>query len=161
MAITLGTDGYCAATDVQSKLQRTYSTTSKPTTAQVEGFITSAFHRINGILDARGYATPIPTTKTVASAILKEINLLGASAQAEEAANAIAMAGNISNLAVSLREQYEAEIKRLSKGETSLVDATETDATPAQADEQTPSGSFNLDDDGAERDPTFTRTMKF
>lgn len=152
---------YCAYTDVQNKLQRTYTTTSKPTQAQVTAFCVAIFNKLNGILDARGYATPINTTATVASAILLEISLLGAAAQAEEAANAIGMAGNVSGLAISLREQYEAEIKRLSKGETSLVDATEGTGTPSQVDEQTSSGSFNLDDDDVEREPTFTRTMRF
>jgi len=161
MSITLGTDCYNEVADVQAKLQRTFSATSKPTTAQVEGFCTSVFHELNGILDARGYSTPIPTTKTVASKILKEIALLGSAAMAEEATQAIGMAGSVSPLSVSLREQYDVRLKRISRGETTLVDATEGTGTPAQADEQSPSGSFSPDDDGVERDPTFTRTMKF
>ena len=152
---------YCIYSDVESRLQRTYSTTSKPTQAQVTAFCVTVFNKINGILDARGYTQPVDTAATVASAILKEISTLGASAMAEEAKQSIGMAGSVSTLAVSLREQYEAEIRRLSKGELSLVDATEGTGTLAQADEQTPSGSFSLDDDGNERDPVFSRTMKF
>lgn len=154
---------YCAYTDVQSKLQRTYTDTpaTVPTKAEVSAFCVTIFNRLNGLLDARGYAVPINTSYTAASAILKDIATLGASALAEEAANAISQTGSVSPLAVSLREQWEAEIRHLTKGETSLVDAPDSSAVPANIADSAPVGTFNLDTDGDERDSTFTRVMEF
>ena len=60
MAITLSTDGYCEATDVAALLQNlTISTTSKPTTAQVETMITEDFGEINAMLVAANIVAPV------------------------------------------------------------------------------------------------------
>ena len=59
MAITLSLDGYCEATDVAAELQQlTISTTSEPTTAQVEAFITEEFALIGGMLIGSNYTHP-------------------------------------------------------------------------------------------------------
>ena len=157
MAVTY----YCVIGDIQAKLGRTYSASTKPTSTQVTAFITDTFAEINGVLDARGYSVPIPTTATTATTILKNINVLGAAALAEDAGQSVSMAGSISAQAESLRAQYAEKIDLLGRGRITLVDATETDYTPAQGDEQTPVGQFNVDDDDEERDPVFTRTMEF
>lgn len=152
---------YCAYTDVQSKLQRTYTTATVPTQAEVTAFCVTIFNRLNGLLDARGYAVPINTSYTAASSILKEVATIGTAALAEEAANAISQTGSVSPLAISLREQWETELKHLAKGETSLVDAPDASAIINPIAGNPPTGQFNEDDDGDERDSTFTRVMEF
>lgn len=61
MTITLSLDGYCLATDVAALLQShiTINTTSKPTTAQTEEFITRYFGEIGGMLVGAKYVHPI------------------------------------------------------------------------------------------------------
>lgn len=60
MATTLSTDGYCEAADVQALCQSlTISTTSNPTTAEVEGFIKQDFGLIGGMLAGVGYVHPV------------------------------------------------------------------------------------------------------
>jgi len=159
MPITLGTDGYAVAADVQAiNQQRTYTTTTKPTLAQVIDFITDSFWEINGLLDAQGYTVPVATTATKASLILQRINALGGAVLAEEAAYSVGM-GNENARTVSMREQYEKRLDLLRKGEVSLIDAARGTDSPNIVNEKTPAGSFNLDSSGVERAPSFTRTM--
>lgn len=60
MAITLSTDGYAEAADVSALCQQlTISTTSNPTTAEVEAYLSEDFSIINGMLQAAEYTTPV------------------------------------------------------------------------------------------------------
>ena len=60
MAITLSETGYCIATDVAALVQQlTISSSSDPTTTEVEGFITDEFHTINGMLSAQHIVVPV------------------------------------------------------------------------------------------------------
>jgi hypothetical protein len=60
MAITLSTDGYCAAADVAALVQEmTIDANSDPSTTEVEGFITQYFGEIGGMLVGANYAHPV------------------------------------------------------------------------------------------------------
>ena len=163
MSITLGTTGYCEVGDVQRLLQVTYSTTTKPTTTQVESFITERFEILNGALDAAGYGTPVATSCTKASRILKAINLKGAGADADAARHTPGATGAVgeSPRAKSLLTEFMDALKMLQRGTLSLIDAPKGDAVLRDIGERTPDGEFNLDSDGDETDPIFTRDMKF
>ena len=61
MAITLSTNGYCELADVQARcVQLSIGASSKPTTTQVELFITDLFQQINAALLDGGYIVPVP-----------------------------------------------------------------------------------------------------
>ena len=60
MAITLSTDGYCAAADVAALLQQlTIDANSDPSTTEVEGFITQYFGEMGGMLIGANYVHPV------------------------------------------------------------------------------------------------------
>lgn len=60
MAITLSTDGYCAASDVAALLQQlTIDANSDPSTTEVEGFITQYFGELGGMLVGSNYVHPV------------------------------------------------------------------------------------------------------
>ena len=60
MAIALSETGYCTAADVAMLIQQlTIDSTSDPSTAEVESFITDDFHMINGMLAAQNIAVPV------------------------------------------------------------------------------------------------------
>lgn len=65
---------------------RTFTATSKPSTSDVDVFLTDTANELDGILRARGYTVPVPTTATSAYGLLAGYNALGAAAQAELAA---------------------------------------------------------------------------
>jgi len=162
VAIDLGTDGYCEASDVQAlHQQRTFSASTKPTTTQVENFITKGFHRINGVLDAIGYTIPVDVdTYTQSADILKEINVNYALFRVELAAYSAGV-GGFPEGAKEYREEFNTALKDLQEGRMKLPDApVATDFLAAQ-NEREPSGEFNLDDTGTERDPVFTRTSEW
>ncbi len=152
---------YAVIADVQAlNQQRTYDSSSKPTSAQVTQFIADVSGELDGVLDALGYSTPIPSTATKATVIIKNITVFGAAAKAEWAAYSIGGAGD-SARAELLGKEYDRRLVMLYKGQTTLLDATEGADTPAQQHEQTPIATFNEDSTGTERDRTFTRDMNF
>tara|TARA_R110000744_G_scaffold48626_1_gene106087 strand:- start:638 stop:1315 length:678 start_codon:yes stop_codon:yes gene_type:complete len=60
MAITLSTDGYCAASDVAALLQQlTIDANSDPSTTEVETFITQYFGELGGMLVGANYVHPV------------------------------------------------------------------------------------------------------
>jgi glyceraldehyde-3-phosphate dehydrogenase/erythrose-4-phosphate dehydrogenase len=154
MAIALGTDGYCEAADVQGQTGKTYTANTAPTTTEVETAITEEFHRMNGVLKGAGYAVPVPTSSAAASRILKAIarKLVGAFAE-----NAVPGIMEPSARAAEWREQAELDLKRIGKGDMSLVDAPTSQDTATPPSDQNPEGEFNQDSDGDERDPAFDR----
>ena len=157
MPITLGTDGYCEATDVERLTGKDYTTTSAPTTAQVETEIKEAFPEMNGRLQAAGYTVPIPTTATAASLILKRITARKVAAAAEAQVPGIKEEPARAKV---WREEAEGQLDLIGKGKMSLVDATTTDDTAVLEGAQEPAGSFDLNDDDEEKDPVFDKDMK-
>lgn len=153
MSITIPDDGYCEATDVQAlnTHRPTYATTTKPTLAQVEGFITNVAAELNAVISGRGYTTPIDDTEALK--VLKQYNSCGAAAMAEEAATSVS-AGR-SEHTDSLWEKYQDGLKLIKTG------AVKLGAEATSEGRQTPQGEFNLDADGNEHDPVFERDMDF
>ena len=159
MAITLGTDGYCVEDDVQALFgQRTLSTSSVPTLVQLASFITQGFNLIDGVLHAAGYSTPVAvTTYTRARDILREINANYAGSKTHMAAFSAGV-GGVPEQAAFMMQQFEARIADIQKGRLALPDAPTLDRIRLLNDGD-PAGEFNVDDDGNEIDPSFTRDM--
>ena len=155
MAITVPTEAYCEASDVQALTGRGYSTTSKPTTAQVEELCKQRADLINAALAAAGWTTPISTGARSLN-LLQSLNARGAAAEAESSAPG---ATGMSARATTWREEFELRLRQLRKGELDLPDATKGGDTSIAPSAQAPSGEFNLDTSlGTERAPTFART---
>jgi hypothetical protein len=74
---------YCTITDVRGlNPKRTYSTTTTPTQAQVEQYITDIAAEIDNAIQSQGYTVPV-TSPANFVAVLKMLNARGAAAQAE------------------------------------------------------------------------------
>jgi len=74
---------YCDIDDIRAlNPQRTYSTSSVPTTAQVEEHVDNIAGAIDTVLKGRGLTTPV-TTPTAFVTWLKQVNAYGAAALAE------------------------------------------------------------------------------
>ena len=161
MAIVLGTNGYCEVSDVQAlHQQRTFSATTKPTTTQVEEFITQGFHNTNGVLDAIGYTIPVDVTTYDESAdILLTINVNYALFRVNIASYSAGV-GLFPESALPYREDFNTALADLKEGTMKLPDAPqETDFLDVQ-NERDPEGEFNVDDNGDEQDPVFSRDTK-
>jgi len=161
MAISVGVDGYCVLADIQSKnQQRTYSASTTPTSGEVEAFITDGFYDLNAALDAIGTTTPVASSAVYATRWLKISNILYAASEAEDATYS-AGGEEERGRAEEMKEQYAARVEMLLERTVTLKDASDTDDTPEAKKDETFGGQFNLDADGDERDPIFTRTMNF
>lgn len=162
MAITLGTDGYCVIADVQARFgQRTFAASSKPSSTEVEAFITQGFNKMNGVLKAVGYSTPVAIATAVKSLeILRVMNANYAASEAHLAAFSAGV-GGVPEQAEYLMGLYKSDVKDLQKGLMSLEDATTTSDLIKLANDDDPEGKFNLDSSSNETDPVFTRTMDF
>ena len=163
MAITLGTDGYCTLSNVQSRLrQQTFNTTSRSTAAEVETEgVTQNFHLMNGYIDTIGYTVPVVVgTYPVAGAILKQINTDLAAAYAIRAMYAADNGGDPEQAEI-WEERAMAKLEAISKGKLSLVDAPKQSDAVTLVNERDPVASFNKDENGVERCPVFTRTRKW
>ena len=157
MAITVGADGYCVLADVEAlNPHRSYSSSTIPTDTQVEDFITDYFHILNGVLDVLGITTPVESSYTKSIRVMKKLNAYAAAAEAERA-TASAHGMEESAHAESLWATFQNLLKLLQGGMLALEDAPRGDDARAREDERTPKGEFNLDDDGDENDPVFTR----
>ena len=161
MAITLGTDGYCVIADVQAlHQQRTFAADTKPTTTQVEKFITDGFHNINGGLKPLGYTYPVDvTTYTVSAGILKTINVNYALFRVALASYSAGV-GIFPDGAAAFREDYNTALKAMRDGTFTLPDAPQESDYLAANNEKEPDGEFNLDDVGNEQEPIFSRDSK-
>lgn len=118
------TNVYATAADVQallgpkSGIGATFSTTSTPTLAQVEGWLDATAAEVDGILRARGYATIPATGDTDKLTIGKHV--------AEKAAASTYHAGwgGFEDTPARVKrweEDYTAFVSRLRKGEQHLV----------------------------------------
>lgn len=163
--IVLGTNGYCTVANVQSlHQQRTFSATTKPTSTEVEEFITDGFGNINGGLTVVGYTIPVAIgsdglTYPQSAGILKTINVNYALFRVTLASYSAGV-GIFPDGAAAFREDYNTAIKAMRDGIFKLPDAPqETDFLAAQ-NEQDPDGEFNLDTVGDEQGPIFYRDTK-
>jgi hypothetical protein len=139
---------YCAIADVQGLLaQRVFGASTKPTTTQVNTFISDVSSVIDTVLQARGLTTPV-TTPTDFVTHLKQVNAIGAAAHAEQAM--YPEAGGVGSTPNSKRlwEMYQAELKSLRE-----------DDLPISIAEGLP-GGYATTHPGVNT-PIFTKTMGF
>lgn len=140
---------YCSITDVQGLLaQRVFSASTKPTTTQVNTFISDVSSVIDTALQGRGLATPVTTPADFVT-YLKQVNAMGAAALAEQAM--YPEAGGIGSTPNSKRlwDMYQAALKALKE-----------DALPVSVSETLPGGYATECAEG-ENDPVFTKGMEF
>ena len=158
MAITIPTDAYCEATDVERVTGKSYSTTSTPTTAQVEQLIKEHGDLLNAAISAGGWTVPVASGTTRSLNILQVLNAKGAAADAENAAPGAARAS-------ARTERWAKEVAdarmALAKGNLDLPDATKGDDTQITEAAQEIAYQFNPDADGVEVDRVFSRATKW
>ena len=154
MAITQNTQGYCILDDVQRYTGKTYTATTKPTSGQVESMIMERADVINGTLAALGFSVPVTSSATRSSRVLLALNAKGTAADAE---NAVPGIQEETARARAWREDFDRTLKALRDRVLDLPDVTAGSDTPATVAAASPAGSFNLDDDGDERDAVFDR----
>ncbi len=65
---------------------RTFTASTKPSTSDVDVFLADTANELDGILRARGYTVPVPSTATSAYGLLAGYNAIGALAMTELAA---------------------------------------------------------------------------
>lgn len=156
MAINQNLDGYCTLANVQAVTGKTYSTTTKPTDTEAEDFIRRRADMINSACKRAGYEVPIPTSSVRASRILTHVNAIGAAADAD---NAVPGLQDQNERAEKWLEQFNQYLEDLISGTLDLLDATATgDQLVSHSDGGlVPAGSFNLDEQGDEREPAVDR----
>ena len=107
---------YAAIADVRAvNPKRTYSTTSTPTTTQVEGFITDIAAEMDTVIAGRGIVVPV-TTPAEFLAFVTHLNALGAAALAERAMFPEAAGIGATPSSVVLWKQYQDGLKFLKEG---------------------------------------------
>lgn len=78
--------GYASIQNVQARDPTlVFTATSTPNASQVAQFIEDTAAELDGILAARDFSVPVPTTATQAFALLRSYNALGANALVQEA----------------------------------------------------------------------------
>lgn len=117
---------YCVVADVQRLMGVTFTSTSRPTTADVETIITSVSADLDGILKAAGYSI-VPAVDATALLLLKQYAAMGAAVASWHA-------GFVSDdeppRVEYWRTQYEAFITRLRNG-TQVLPGSVADPTAA------------------------------
>ena len=112
---------YCAVSDVQAMMGQTFSTTSKPTVAEVTAAIDETAAELDGVASAAGYNVPV--SGDASTLIMKRMNAYGASVNAWHSG---VIADNEPARVIYWREQYANFITRLRKGEQTLPCNTPT-----------------------------------
>ena len=112
---------YCAVSDVQAMMGQTFSTTSKPTVAEVTAAIDETAAELDGVASAAGYNVPV--SGDASTLIMKRMNAYGASVNAWHSG---VIADNEPARVIYWREQYTNFITRLRKGEQTLPGDTPT-----------------------------------
>lgn len=115
---------YCVIGDIQDEMGQTFTTTSRPTTANVEEAIDGVSGEIDGVLKSRGYSVPVTSTSSLA--LLKRYTKFGASAQAWH----MGYVGDEPSRVTYWREAYDNFIARLRRGEQELPDETASGGAP-------------------------------
>lgn len=78
---------YATVADVETyNAIRTFTPSSRPSLDDVERFLSETAAVLDGLLAARGYGLPVPTTATAALELLEHYNAVGAWALTEQAA---------------------------------------------------------------------------
>ena len=86
LTATSSVTGYCVVSDVQTIIMRVqFGVTTKVTTTDVETYINNRYDIINAKLQLAGYKVPVVSAATVSRRLLKELNAIGAAADAENA----------------------------------------------------------------------------
>lgn len=116
---------YAAVADVQAYTLKTYSATSKPTSAQVQTFLDQRAAELNGRLKGDlGFSLPITQAASPdAYSILKMYNAIGAGADAESP-TVLGIEPELASLGRSLRAQYAAFLTQLREHPGMLHDAS-------------------------------------
>lgn len=153
MAVSIPTEGYCEAVDVTALTGKEYTTTTKPSIAQTEAFIKQSADHINGILTAVGLAVPVAATAVRALRILRLLNSRGAAIEAE---NAVPGLREASPRSIVWQDAWQKQLSMLARRQMDLIDADHS-AMPTNEANQSPDGAFNLDLDGIDAGPVFTR----
>jgi hypothetical protein len=144
VAITIPTNGYCLIEDVANILsQRTFTPDSKPSLADVEGFITDGFIKINDALRAQGYAVPLTNAGDVAT--VKVVNKKLAAIQVEITI-ALGLGRELSEGVALLKEDCEAWFKGLADGEIQLTSGASSTYEPAGQPALAPGGEDETPD---------------
>ena len=112
---------YCAVSDVQAMMGQTFSTTSKPTVAEVTAAIDETAAELDGVAAEAGYNVPV--SGDASTLIMKRMNAYGASVNAWHSG---VIADNEPARVIYWREQYTNFITRLRKGEQTLPGDTPT-----------------------------------
>lgn len=135
---------YAAITDVQALCPQrpTYSSTTKPTSTQVEGFITSIASEIDTALAGRGLTVPV-TTPAEFLAYVTHINALGAASLAERAMFPAAVGPGATPSSAVLWKQYQDGLKYLKEGKV-----------PTSLDGSDVPFSYHEQRQGTEEEPT-------
>lgn len=107
---------YCTITEVQGLNPKwTYSSSTKPTTTQVEEFIDRISDEIDVVIQGRGYTTPV-TSPTELANFLVQVNAYGAASLAEQAMFPEATGIGVTARGNVLWGQYQAALKYLREG---------------------------------------------
>jgi len=117
---------YCLVADVQRLMGVTFTSTSRPTTADVETIITGVSADLDGVLRAAGYLI-IPVVDATALLLLKQYSAMGAAVQSWHA-------GFVSDAEPPRveywRTQYDAFLTRIRNG-TQVLPGSGADPTAA------------------------------
>jgi hypothetical protein len=148
---------YSVVADVQRKTGKTYSDSPAtiPTETQVTTAIAEGDGLIDQVLEGAGFSPPIDSTDSPkAYKVLTAISVLYAASEAEDAGGSL-------DRSERFMRQFDRRLKMLGNGEIPLTDATKGGDEPETPSGRVPSGSFNKDSNGDERDSKVTRTTKF
>lgn len=118
---------YCLVADVQRLTGVTFTSTSRPTTSDVETIIATVSADLDGILNAAGYSV-VPAVDATALLLLKQYSAMGAAVQSWHAGF---LSDDEPPRVEFWRTQYEAFITRLREGTQVLPGSV---ADPSAAD---------------------------
>ncbi len=94
----------------------TFTANSKPSTQDVVSFLEETALELNGVLAARDYVTPVPSSATAAFGLLRRYNAVGANALAQTA-------HPDSPKAEAAERAWNRALRMLREGEVELPDA--------------------------------------
>lgn len=155
----LSVDSYCTFAQIEPYIpRRSINSSSKPTKAQALHLVRGTYQEINALLAVLGYHVPVASSNGTAIATLARLNALGAAAEIEAAAYS-AGNSNRSEHSDQLRDMYKALYVKLEKGELVLIGAEMEPNYMKRRNERAGTYEFDHNDEGNERDPTFTTSM--